>query len=471
MKLMKISKLAAAALCAVLLAGFAGSLPPMHTSAVVSNEDVGEELTDGNFTYELINGTYTITKCDPTSILKEIPEIRNGYAVTAIGDSALLGCTYIEELTIPDTITSIGKSAFSGCTSLKKIKLPKRITEIQSSTFMGCTRLASVEIPDSVSSIGNYAFYNCSLLESVKLPGSLSSIGPYAFGQCSSITDIDASACSAFNYVDGILYNSSRQNIYRASTALSGDVYIDNNVKYIEPGAFSVCVGIENLYLPSSVTDIGESAFSYCTSLKKIGFSAGLSRIAPIAFKYCSSLETLDLPITVSDIGDGAFLGCTSLSRVIIPEGVSAIGEGAFLNCPKLEQVIIPKSVTDISAHAFGYKSTEEDYEPDKSFKMSVYSGSAGESYAKSNKISFSYVDKSLKRYAFLIIAAALLLAAVVLAVILMAKGRKGVPASVKKAEKAERERLEEESYEKILAADEPESESTGDEVSDDTDE
>ena len=79
---------------------------------------------------------------------------------------------------------------------------------------------------------------------------------------------------------------------------------------------------------------------------------------------------------------------------------------------------------------------------------MSVFTGSAGESYAKTNKLDCSYVDKSLKRYAFLIVAAALLLAAIVLAVVLMAKGRKSPS---KSAKKAEQERLEEESYEKIL--------------------
>ena len=226
MKLMKtITKLAAAALSAVLLVGAVGSLPAY---AVVDNSEVGEVLHDGNFTYELINGTYTITACDPTSILSEIPELRNGYAITAIADNAFQNCHYIEELTIPDTITSIGDSAFIGCTSLMKVTLPSRITEIKSGTFMGCTHLEAVEIPDKVSSIGSYAFYNCSMLKSVKLPGELSSIGAMAFAQCSSITDIDSSKCGAFVFEDGILYNSSMQNIYRASTALSGEVYIRN---------------------------------------------------------------------------------------------------------------------------------------------------------------------------------------------------------------------------------------------------
>ena len=86
MKLTKrITKLAAAALCAVL---FTGTLTSFPAFAVVDNSEVGEELSDGSFTYELIDGTYTITKCDTTSILTEVPELRNGYAITAIADNA-----------------------------------------------------------------------------------------------------------------------------------------------------------------------------------------------------------------------------------------------------------------------------------------------------------------------------------------------------------------------------------------------
>ncbi len=178
-------------------------------------------------------------------------------------------------------------------------------------------------------------------------------------------------------------------------------------------------------------------------------FSSGLTNIAPIAFKYCTALESLDFPITLDKIGDGAFLSCTELSRVVMPEGVSAVGEGAFTSCPKLEQVIIPKSVSSIGAHAFGYSiGDDEDYTLEKGFKLSVFTGSEGERYARANKISYTHVDKSLKRYAFLIAAGALLLAAIVLAMVLMSKGRKRISSSEKKAEA---ERIAEESYEKIL--------------------
>ena len=137
-----------------------------------------------------------------------------------------------------------------------------------------------------------------------------------------------------------------------------------------------------------------------------------------------------------------------------MPEGLKTIGEGAFTACPALKQTAVPQSVTTISGHAFGYDIKDDDYALEDDFSMSVYSGSAGEKYAKSNKISYTTIDKSIKQYAFIIVAAAVLLAAVIFALVLMKKGRKRASAEVRKADKKEQERIEEKSYEKILEED-----------------
>ena len=126
MKIQRLKSIVAAAVCTITFAF------PMTAGAVEGLDKTDGELFDGNFTYELVNGSYVITACDPSSIVNEIPELRNGYAITAIGENAFRNCTYINELAIPDTVTSIGDNAFQGCTSLKSVKLPKRITELSS---------------------------------------------------------------------------------------------------------------------------------------------------------------------------------------------------------------------------------------------------------------------------------------------------------------------------------------------------
>lgn len=445
----KLRQLISAAAAALVLT-FAA---PAAAFAVESAESQPEELTDGNFTYELVDGSYTITKCDPSSIITAVPEFRNGYAVTAIGSQAFAGCSFISELTIPSSVKSIGSGAFADCTSLKSIELPEGLKTISSSTFMRCSLLSDIKIPDSVTIIENYAFYGCAALTDVTLPSSLSRIGAMAFAECETIDSFDASRCENYTFQDGILYNSDKTDIVRASTSLEGAVYIENTVETIEPGAFTICTGITELYLPSSVTYIGDDAFGYCTSLKRVDFAEGLQTISDIAFKFCYVLESVDFPTTLKEIGEGAFYYCQSLSRVMIPEGVETIGNGAFVSCPELLQASVPSSVTNIGENAFGFDidgSTSE-YIAQEGFSMNVYSGSAAESYARSNKLSYSVVDRSLKQLAFLIIAIGLFLAAVVFAVVLMARSRKGAPLSVRKAAKREAERKAEEGYESII--------------------
>lgn len=428
------------------------AITAMPVFAVDTRESAEEELTDGVFTYELINGTYTLTKCSTSAIVDRVPEMRNGYSVTAIADYAFINCTAISSLTIPDTVTSIGASAFTGCTSLKEISLSNRITTIPNGLFMGCSLLESIDIPDSVNTIESYAFYNCSALKDIELPESLSTIEPMAFAECSSIENINTNNTENFVFENGILYNNSKTNIYRASTKLTGDIYIDNNVTAIEAGAFSVCAGIENLFFPSSLKTISEDAFGYCVSLKSIDFAEGLTTISPIAFKHCTSLESADFPTTLIEIGEGAFYNCSSLNRAVIPEGVETIGNGVFTDCPKLEQISIPKSVTAIGDNAFGYTLDESgNYILDKSVKMSVYSDSAGAKYAKDNKINYSTVDKSLKNIAFITVCIGIIIVAIVFAVVLMARGKKGAPMSVRKADKIAKQKEEEDNYKNIV--------------------
>ena len=413
-----------------------------------------EALTDGVFTYELVNGSYTITKCESNSIINSIPKIRNGYAVTAIADGAFAGCSGISELEIPDTIRSIGMNAFIGCMSLKKITIPDSVTEISSGAFMRCTLLSEVNLPDTLTTIGNYAFAQCTSIESMKLPESLTTINPEAFTDCWSLKEFDVSECPSFVFENGILMNSAKSEIYRGSVELSGDLYIDNNITVIKPGAFSGCASIESLFVPSSVSTIGADAFANCASLKKIDLEHGISIIEAGAFMYCNSLETVSVPLTVTDIAEETFAFCTSLEKVIIPEGVTTIGESAFLGCENLKKINVPKSVATVGDYAFGYTAGEEDYEKIEDFSMSVYSGSPALNYAKENGISRTVTDRNIKQIAFIIVAVGAVIAIAVFAVILMMRNRKGAPVDVKKARKTAEKQQIEDSYESIVDSD-----------------
>lgn len=412
-----------------------------------------DTLTDGTLTYELVNGSYTITGCDANSIVETIPSMRNGYAVTAIGDGAFIGCKGLSELELPNTIRSIGMNAFVGCTSLKKVVIPDTVTEISTCAFMRCTSLTDVELPDTLTAIGNYAFAQCTSLESLKLPESLTTINPEAFTDCYSLSSFDVSECPSFVFDDGILYNKAKSEIYRGSVGLEGDLYIDNTVAVIKPGAFSACQKIENLFIPSSVSTIGADAFSNCNSLKKVDFEQGLTILEAGAFMYCSKLESISVPTTVTEIGEEAF-AYSGISKAIIPEGVTSVGANAFLGCENLTKINVPKSVTSIGENAFGYRLDGQEFTKQDNFSMSVYSDSSALKYAKENKIDYDVADRSLKKTAFIIIAVGLILAVAVFAVVLMSRGKKGASAGAKKAQKIEEEKKAEENYEKIVGDD-----------------
>lgn len=430
-------------------------------------------LDDGMFKYELLaDDTYTIIGYSAASI-SSIPSTRNGKAVTAISDSAFMGCTAFTDLVIPDSIRSIGTGAFLGstiksvtlprnletfgenvfadCSLMTSVTIPKGLTQIPDYTFLRCGYLTDLTLPDTIETIGDGAFYECSSLTVFDVPASLKSVGELAFGEWFSIKEINTDGCANFVCDGGILYNSDKSAVYRAVTTLAGDINVPEKVTTIKSGAFSACDKIEHLFLPSSLAVIETGAFSYCPSIKSIDFSEGLTSIGEGAFMFDESLSTVSLPTTATEIGPQAFAYCTSLDKLILPEGAEKIGEMAFLYCNSLKRVSIPKSVKEIGNNAFGYTVENSELASVNDFSMSVFSGLAGEKYAKSNKIEYTTVDHNIMKIVFIVIGFGAIAAVIVFASVLMARNRKTAPLSAKKAQKEAKEKELEESYEKIL--------------------
>ncbi|MCD8382977.1 MAG: fibronectin type III domain-containing protein [Clostridiales bacterium] len=87
----------------------------------------------------------------------------------------------------------------------------------------------------------------------------------------------------------------------------------------------------------------------------------------------------------VTSIGSWTFYGC-AVTSVTIADTVTSIGAGAFYDCPFLTSVTIPASVKSIGSEAFGY---DWDGSVMSNFVIYGYSGTAAETYAKSNGITF----------------------------------------------------------------------------------
>ena len=460
---------------AVLIAAF----PTTLVSAEDQPDSAEDVLQDGSFIYEEVDGGYAVKKCT-ASIITNFPSIVNGVTIVEIKDGAFANCTAISEVNIPSSVKKIGKNTFVGCSSLKKVTIPSSITKIPDNTFVDCQMLTEVVLPDNLTEVGNMAFNNCKSLTDIKLPDSVTRIGDSAFDGCyslnhftlpDSLTEIgemafsyapietfDTQGCSAFKVSDSILYNDDETKIYRAAPSISGDLYIKKGVKEINGGAFSLCSGITNLFIPDSVETIGSYGFSECTNLKSVKFSEGLQTINSGAFAYNIALESVELPVSLETMGDGAFMVCYSLKKVILQENLKSIGKNAFLECPDLMQITIPKSVEKIGDNAFGARYNDEgNITAVDSFKMSVTAGSAGEKYAKSNKIEYDSSGINLKKLAFIVVCTGVLLTAIVFGAVLMSRSKKGASRGAKKAQKEAIEKEAEMNYKKIAGDDEDE--------------
>ena len=130
--------------------------------------------------------------------------------------------------------------------------------------------------------------------------------------------------------------------------------------------------------LPASAVLLGKDGFYY-------EFSNGNA----ILKEYHSSNTQVEIPSKVYDynvveISDYVFLRNTAITSVTIPESVTKIGNSAFYGCSNLEKTVIPSSVTSFGSSIFANC---------ENLTIECYTGSAAETYAKDNNISYKLID------------------------------------------------------------------------------
>ena len=164
-------------------------------------------------------------------------------------------------------------------------------------------------------------------------------------------------------------------------------------VTQIDKDAFSNCSTLRSVTIPDSVTKIDVRAFMNCKKLESVKIPSGVTQIDAGAFAGCSALKSVNIPDSVTKIGNEAFSSCTSLKTVKIGNGVKEIGQYAFDVCRSLKSVIIPSGVKSIGDYAFGFARMYGNVE---GFKIYCYSGTAGEKYAKNNKLTYELLPANV---------------------------------------------------------------------------
>lgn len=254
----------------------------------------------GQYTYQIKgNGTITITKFQWGKDTEDIyiPNMIDGYTVTAIGDEAFKRDV-------------MRRSGFSW----------------EGNNF----ETVSLTIPDSIKSIGQKAFWNATLSE-INLPDNVQSIGYGAFVGNPSIQFKISSKHPYFAVINGALYSKANKELL-AYTHMD-ETYIGNN-----PYSYVV---------PDGILSIGDYAFYRDYQAE-----------AAVAYKneYFISYERIELPASVQRIGDYAFSGFRfDEGSTIMPANLKSIGASAFEDAKGSirDDIVIPSGVTSIGKAAF----------------------------------------------------------------------------------------------------------------------
>lgn len=174
-----------------------------------------------------------------TSIVtfKELSDFSN---LTSIGVNGFRDCSYLTEISLPNSLRTLGNLCFMNCTRLKKLVIPSSVTSYSNGLFTACSGLEELRILGNPSfTLGNFIQVNTSF---GKNTGSLYFGGSVAKSTYSNYT---------FNFkkvvfVGDFLPNFGGGRPYLNGSAIvearfGGDVDCDsdgtvysNNVKFIE---------------------------------------------------------------------------------------------------------------------------------------------------------------------------------------------------------------------------------------------
>ncbi|MBQ1270362.1 MAG: leucine-rich repeat domain-containing protein [Clostridia bacterium] len=156
---------------------------------------------------------------------------KNLYPVVEISDEALDDTTF-SGIRLPVMLKTIGKNAFAG-SDITKIDFSDCpfLEKLDGSTFMYCDKLEHIELGDHIKTIGEKAFYACFALKEFRSGSGLDTIGVDAFGE---------------------------SGLER--------VYLGENVKKIESGAFANLLGDSinsrcAIYFEGNAPELAENAF------------------------------------------------------------------------------------------------------------------------------------------------------------------------------------------------------------------
>lgn len=301
------------------------------------------------------------------------------YAVTAIGQKAFLGSSYLTSVALPSSIITIGDRAFGNCPALVSVEIPEGVKELEDA-FASSDRLKSIVIPSTVTRISSRFIMSCQTRKEVickpLTPPTITDdfpIDDYDYNKCTLIVPKEsieayraADKWNLFNKIGGYTVDKKKGGM---NLEMAFAEFTENGLKYMvtnESQKEVMLYGYDGekptgeLTIPAkvrgyAVTSIGGRVFERCENLTMVTIPNSVTSVGYRAFFGCSGLTSIEIPNSITTIGNEAFEVCLNLKSVLFAEGskLTSIKEGTFCSCMNLESVVIPNSVTSIGDHAF----------------------------------------------------------------------------------------------------------------------
>lgn len=109
------------------------------SEATTPSESIGDSVVIQNgISYQIQNGTATLTDAKSVGGAVSIPQQINGAPVQFIADGAFQGNTAVSRIVIPEGVITVGTNAFYGCSSLTEVVVPDSVRLIGEGAFNYC---------------------------------------------------------------------------------------------------------------------------------------------------------------------------------------------------------------------------------------------------------------------------------------------------------------------------------------------
>lgn len=265
--------------------------------------------------------------------------------VTAISQYALINCTSITSLFIPQSVKNINQSAFSGMSSLKTVRYAGSQDDWLKINIGSYNEPLTNLTPEFDQSLADY----CRITTAATEHGTVAVDNVMAkVGDTVTITAIPAAGYAVESYlVDGVAipdggntFTAAGDHVVTATFVKAYDVANDGNA-YGDCGA-----NIEWALDTEGTLHVYGTGAMYNYNYSNIG------RDIPFS-SYRSDIKSVHFTDGITSIGSWMFWGCDGLTEIIIPNSVISIGNNAFQNCGNLISVTIGNSVTVINDYAF----------------------------------------------------------------------------------------------------------------------